>query len=76
MDEHIRETLFDLCNFFDVISQKSIGVTQLKRPQEEIMLILCELEIYFLPLFSTLWCIFWSMSWRISFNSGLRFCAA
>ena len=26
MDEHVRETLFGLCNFFDVISRKSIGV--------------------------------------------------
>ena len=26
MDAHIRETLFGVCNFFDVISQKSVGV--------------------------------------------------
>jgi hypothetical protein len=26
MDEHVRETLFGLCNFFDVISRKSIGL--------------------------------------------------
>src|SRR3954462_14076589 len=47
MDEHVRKTLFGLCNFFDVISRKSICTTQLKRLQEEIVLILCELEIYF-----------------------------
>src|ERR1041384_1883613 len=47
MDEHVRKTLFGLCNFFDVISRKSICATQLKRLQEEIVLILCELEIYF-----------------------------
>ena len=29
MDDHVRETLFGLCNFFDVISRKSIGVKQL-----------------------------------------------
>nr|XP_051202093.1 uncharacterized protein LOC127315663 [Lolium perenne] len=47
MDDHFRETLFGLCNFFDIISRKSIGVKQLNRVQEEIVEILCELEIYF-----------------------------
>src|SRR3954463_7733037 len=47
MDEHVSKTLFGLCNFFDVISRKSICATQLKRLQEEIVLILCELDIYF-----------------------------
>src|SRR3954468_11315994 len=49
--EHVRKTLFGLCNFFDVISRKSICATQLKRLQEEIMLILFELEIFFPPAF-------------------------
>ena len=40
MDVHVRETLFGLCNFFDVISRKSVGVRQLRRLQEEIMVIL------------------------------------
>ena len=30
MDDHVRDTLFGLCNFFDVITRKSIGVRQLK----------------------------------------------
>jgi hypothetical protein len=47
MDEHVRETLFGLCNFFNVISRKSIGLKQLDVLQEEIVVILCELEIYF-----------------------------
>jgi hypothetical protein len=51
MDDHVRETLFGLCNFFDVISRKSVGVRQLRRLQEEIVVILCELEIYFPPAF-------------------------
>src|SRR4051812_4585069 len=51
MDEHIRKALFGLCKIFDVISRKSICATQLKRLQEEIVLILCELEIYFPPAF-------------------------
>ena len=48
MDAHVRETLFGLYNFFDVISQKSVGVRQLRRLQEEIVVILCELEMYLL----------------------------
>jgi hypothetical protein len=51
MDEHVRETLFGLCNLFDIISRKSIGLKQLDALQEEIVVILCELEIYFLPAF-------------------------
>jgi len=51
MDEHVRETLFGLCNFLDVITRKSIGVRQLARLQEEIVVILCELEMYFPPAF-------------------------
>jgi hypothetical protein len=30
MNEHVRDTLFGLCNFFDIITRKSIGVWQLK----------------------------------------------
>jgi hypothetical protein len=51
MDEHVHETLFGLCNFFDVISRKSVGLKQLDALQEEIVVILCELEIYFPPAF-------------------------
>ena len=51
MDKHVRETLFGLCNFFDVISRKSITRKQLDRLQEEIVVILCELEMYFPPAF-------------------------
>ena len=51
MDEDVRETLFGLCKFFDIISRKSIGVNQLGRLQEEIVVILCELEVYFPPAF-------------------------
>jgi hypothetical protein len=51
MDEHIRQTLFGLCNLFDVISRKSIGVKKLKRLQKETVVILCDHETYFLPAF-------------------------
>jgi hypothetical protein len=51
MDEHVHETLFGLCNFFNVISRKSISLKQLDALQEEIVVILCELEIYFPPAF-------------------------
>ena len=51
MYKHVRETLFGLCNFFDVISRKSITGKQISRLQEEIVVILCELEMYFPPAF-------------------------
>ena len=51
MDTHVRETLTDLCHFFDAISRKSIDVKQLHRLQEEIVVILNELEMYFPPAF-------------------------
>jgi hypothetical protein len=51
MDEHVRETLFGLCNVFDVLSRKSIGMKQLEWLQGEIIMILCELKIYFSPVF-------------------------
>ena len=51
MDKHVRDTLIGLCNFFDTISRKSISVKQLQRLQEEIVVILCELEMYFPPAF-------------------------
>ena len=47
MDDHIRNTLLDFCNIFDVLSRKSISMRHLTRLQEEIITILCELEIYF-----------------------------
>ncbi|KAK1616890.1 hypothetical protein QYE76_022407 [Lolium multiflorum] len=40
-----------LCNFFDVITRKSISVKKLARLQEEVVVILCELEMYFPPAF-------------------------
>ena len=51
MDTHVSETLTDLCHFFDAISRKSISVKQLHRLQEEIVVILNELEMYFPPAF-------------------------
>ena len=45
MDKHVCDMLIGLCNFFDVISRKSISVKQLRRLQEEIVVILNELEI-------------------------------
>jgi hypothetical protein len=51
MDDHVHETLFGLCNFFDVISRKSISLKQLDALQEEIVVILCELKIYLPPTF-------------------------
>ena len=47
MEKHVHDTLIGLCNFFDAISRKSITVKQLRRLQEEIVVILNELEMYF-----------------------------
>ena len=51
MDTYVRETLTDLCHFFDAISRNSISVKQLHRLQKEIVVILNELEMYFPPAF-------------------------
>jgi hypothetical protein len=70
MDEHVHETLFGLCNVFDVLSRKSISIKQLERLQGEIIMILCELEIYFPPRSTTSWCICSSTWWVMSSTSG------
>ena len=69
MDEHVRETLFGLCNFFDVISRKEIGMKQLETLQDKIVVILSELEIYFPPRSSTSCCICLSTSSMTSSSS-------
>ena len=46
MDEHVCETLTGLCNFFDVVSRKSIGVKQLEMLQEEIVVILRAQDLF------------------------------
>lgn len=51
MEPHVRATLTDLCNIFDVITRKSITFKKLGRLQEEIVTILCEMEMYFPPAF-------------------------
>jgi hypothetical protein len=70
MDDHVREMLFGLCNVFDVLSRKSIGMKQLERLQGEIVMILYELEIYSPPRFTTSWCICSSTWWMMSSTSG------
>ena len=74
MDEHVRDTLFGLCNFFDVITRKSIGVRQLKMLQDEIVVILCELEIYSPPHSVIYASISFSMSLMTSGISARRSC--
>ena len=70
MDKHVRDTLTGLYNFFDVISRKSISVKQLRRLQEEIIVILNELEMYFRPHSLTSWCICVFKLWMTSSTSG------
>ena len=55
MEPHVRETLTSLCHFLDIITQKSISVKKLGTLKEEITVIICELEMYFLPAFFDIW---------------------
>jgi hypothetical protein len=51
MDKHVCDTLTDLYKWFDAVSQKSISQRKLTRLQEEIIVILCELEMHLPPAF-------------------------
>ena len=51
MEPWVQKTVLDLCNFFDTISQKSITKNHCFQLKEEIVVILCELEMYFPPSF-------------------------
>jgi hypothetical protein len=76
MDEHVRQMFFGLCNFFDIISRKLTSIRKLDRLQEEIMVILCELEMYFPPAFFDIMVHLLVISWRISSNSGRCSCTS
>jgi putative effector of murein hydrolase LrgA (UPF0299 family) len=51
MEPHVCQTLTGLYHFFYIITRKSISVKKLGRLQEEIVTIINELEMYFLPTF-------------------------
>ena len=71
MEKHVRDTLTSLCNFFNVISRKSISVKQLRRLQDEIVAILCViLRCTSRPHSLTSWCICVSTSWMTSSTSS------
>jgi hypothetical protein len=61
MEPWVRKTVLDLCNFSDTISQKSITMNWCDELKEEIVVILCELEMYFPRHSSTSWYISWSI---------------
>jgi hypothetical protein len=51
MEDLIGGTLLYFCNVFNVMSRKSISFKRFERLKEEIIGILCELEIYLPPVF-------------------------
>ena len=51
MDKDIRNTLIDLCDFFNQLWQKVVNPDELDHMQDDIARILSNLEMFFLPLF-------------------------
>ena len=47
----VRKTITNLCSWFNTIAQKSITPERALKLQQEIIIILCELEMYFPPSF-------------------------
>ena len=54
MTKPIRETIAELCNFFKLISSRTLRVDDLERARDSIIEILCKLEIIFPPAFFTI----------------------
>lgn len=48
---HVRHTITKLCFFFNAISSKVVDPDMLDELQEEVVVTLCQLEIYFPPSF-------------------------
>jgi hypothetical protein len=44
---HVRKCIIRLCSFFKAICSKSISRAMLEKLQEEIVLVICEMEMYF-----------------------------
>ena len=51
MDPGVHKTITNLCNWFNAITHKSIKQEYAMKMKEEIVIILCELEMYFPPSF-------------------------
>ncbi|RYE04240.1 MAG: DUF4218 domain-containing protein, partial [Rickettsiaceae bacterium] len=50
----IQETISELCNFFKLISSRTLRVDDLEKAQDSIIEILCKLEMIFPPAFFTI----------------------
>ena len=48
---HVRNTLMELCNFFNIISRNVIDPTTLDKLQKDVVETLCKLEMIFPPSF-------------------------
>ena len=51
----VRHAITRLCFFFNVICSKVIDLVKLDKLENEVAIILCQLEMYFPPLFLTSW---------------------
>ena len=51
LKKEIRETIIELCNFFQQICAKTLNVKDLEKMQDNIIIILCKLERIFPPAF-------------------------
>jgi len=57
LPKNVRHTIIRLCSFFSSTCCKVIDSSKLDELQNEIVVILCELEMFFLRLFLTSWFI-------------------
>jgi len=55
LPKNVRHTITRLCSFFSSICCKVIDPLKLDELEDEIVVILCELEMFFLRLFLTSW---------------------
>jgi len=57
LPKNVGHTIIHLCSFFSSICCKVIDPEKLDELEDEIVVILCELEMFFLHLFFTSWLI-------------------
>src|SRR3954467_8775934 len=74
MEKHVRDTLTGFCNFFDVISRKSISLKQLTRLQERLLSYYVSSRCTSRPRSLTSWCICVSTLWTTSSTLALHTC--
>ena len=71
LPKKVRNVLTRLCLFFNAICSKVIDPKKLDELENEGVIILCQLEMYFPPSFFDIMCrvIFWRSSYFISIDS-------